>query len=276
MIANLSHHTEFIWQWLQTTGLAVLLTIIKVVLIYAIGAFVIRLLSKAIERVMTRTKFGETSLIAKFVVSLVVKTAWTFLAIIILATIGIEVGPIIAGLGVTGFVLGFAFQESLASFAAGLMIAIDRPFNVGDYVSVAGHEGSIVSLDMMAVVLATGDNRRITIPNRQAWGAPIVNYSAFKTRRVDYVVGIAYGADIAKARQTALEAISSIPAILKTPEPMAEVKSLDDSAVTLTVRGWVNNADYWPTFFLGNRLIKDAFDKAGIPIPFPQIDVHMV
>lgn len=276
MIGSISLHTEQIWEWLQTTGLAALLTIVKVVVIYVIGAFVIRILSKSIERVMTKTKFGETSLIAKFVVSFAVKTAWIFLAIIILATIGIEVGPIIAGLGVTGFVLGFAFQESLASFAAGLMIAIDRPFNVGDYVSVAGHEGSIVSLDMMAVVLATGDNRRITIPNRQAWGAPIVNYSAFKTRRVDYVVGIAYGADIAKARKTALEAISAIPAILKTPEPMAEVKSLDDSAVTLTVRGWVKNADYWPTFFLGNRLIKESFDKEEIPIPFPQIDVHMV
>lgn len=276
MIASLHFNSDYIWQWLQTTGLSVLITIVKVIVIYIVGSILIRLLSKAIEGVMTRTKFGETSLIAKFVVSFAVKTAWIFLAIIILATLGIEVGPIIAGLGVTGFVLGFAFQESLASFAAGLMIAIDRPFNVGDYVSVAGHEGSIVSLDMMAVVLATGDNRRVTIPNRQAWGAPIVNYSAFKVRRVDYVVGIAYGADIAKARATAIAALTSIPAILKTPEPMAEVKSLDDNSVTLTVRGWVKNADYWPTFFLGNRQIKESFDKAGISIPFPQIDVHMV
>lgn len=267
---------SLVWAWMQTTGLHVLFAILKAAVIFAVGKPLIALLARGIERVMSRTKLGKTNLVAKFVVSVTVKTAWAFLIVIILATLGVEIGPIIAGLGVTGFVLGFAFQESLGSFAAGLMLALDRPFNLGDYVLVAGHEGSVVSLDMMAVVLATGDNRKVTIPNRLAWGAPIVNYSSFKMRRVDLTIGIAYGADINKARETALATLAAMPEVMPDPAPQAEVKSLDDSAIVLTVRGWVRTPDYWSVFFKGNRLMKEAFDAAGIPIPFPQIDVHMV
>ena len=129
---------------------------------------------------------------------------------------------------------------------------------------------------MMAVVLATADNRRITIPNKQAWGSPIVNYSAQDKRRVDIAVGIAYGADIALARKTAVETITAIPGVLLEPAPMAEVLGLNDSSVALTVRAWVKTADYWNVFFAGNRLVKEAFNKAGVEIPFPQLDVRVV
>ena len=193
-----------------------------------------------------------------------------------LEKVGVDVGPIIAGLGVTGFILGFAFQESLGSLAAGLMIAINKPFKVGDFVSVAGLDGSITALDIMAVTLATPDNRKITIPNKSAWGQPIINFSALDKRRVDIAIGIAYGADISLAKKTALEAISAVPGVLADPAPMAEVKSLDDSAVALTVRAWSATADYWNVYFAGIQGVKEAFDRAGVAIPFPQLDVHMV
>lgn len=262
--------------WLQTRGAEIALTTIYALAILAIGALVIHFLSKALARTLEKTKLGRESLIAKFIVSVAVKTAWAFLVVIVLGKIGVDVGPIIAGLGVTGFVLGFAFQESLGSFAAGLMIALNKPFKVGDYVAVAGFEGSITALDMMAVTLATADNRKITIPNKQAWGQPIVNYSALAMRRVDLTIGIAYGADIELAQKTAIATLAAMSEVVAEPAPMAEVKSLDDSAVTLTVRAWVKNTDYWKVFFNGNRLLKKAFDAAGLAIPFPQIDVHMV
>lgn len=262
--------------WLQTRGADFGLRVVSAALIFAVGALVIHFLNKALNKILEKSRFGKTSLLAKFVVSICEKTAWAFVIVIVLGKLGVDVGPLIAGLGVTGFVLGFAFQESLGSLAAGLMIAFTRPFKVGDYVAVAGFEGTITELDMMAVILATGDNRKITIPNKQAWGAPIVNYSALALRRVDFVVGIAYGADISLARETAVKTLAEIPGVLKDPAPLAEVKSLDDSAVTLTVRAWVKNADYWTVFFAGNRLIKEAFDAAGVAIPFPQLDVHMV
>lgn len=262
--------------WLQTTGVSIGLKVLFALAILAVGGVAIHFFSVALKKALGKTRLGQQSLIAKFVVSVSVKTAWAFLAVIVLGKLGVDVGPLIAGLGVTGFVLGFAFQESLGSLAAGLMIALNQPFKVGDYVQVAGLEGTIVTLDMMAVVLATGDNRRITIPNKQAWGSPIVNYSAQDKRRVDVAVGIAYGADIALARKTAVETVAAIPGVLADPAPMAEVLRLDDSAVTLTVRAWVKTADYWSVFFAGNRLVKEAFDKAGVGIPFPQLDVHVV
>ena len=276
MTTQVTEQANHLITWLQTRGVEIGLTAVYALAILAIGALVIHFLSKALEKMLEKTKLGRESLIAKFIVSVAVKTAWAFLVVIVLGKLGVDVGPIIAGLGVTGFVLGFAFQESLGSFAAGLMIALNKPFKVGDYVAVAGFEGTVLHLDMMAVTLSTADNRKITIPNKQAWGAPIVNYSALEMRRVDLTIGIAYGADIELAQKTAIETLAALPQVVANPAPMAEVKSLDDSAVTLTVRAWVKNADYWTVFFNGNRLVKKAFDAAGLAIPFPQIDVHMV
>lgn len=275
MTEELTNQAHTLVAWLQTRGVDFALRVLAALAIVAVGALAIHLLSRGLEKVLAKSKLHEKSLVVKFVVSVVEKTAWAFVAVIALGKLGVDVGPLIAGLGVTGFVLGFAFQESLGSLAAGLMIAVAHPFKVGDYVAVAGFEGTVLELDMMAIVLSTGDNRKVTIPNKQAWGAPIVNYSAMKTRRVDITVGIAYGADIALARETAIKVMAAIPEVLAEPVPMAEVKSLDDSAVTLTVRGWVKNADYWTVYFAGTRLVKEAFDKAGVAIPFPQIDVHM-
>ena len=276
MKAQASETASEIVKWLQTTGLEYGCRILAAVVILAVGAVVIRLASKALAKMLEKTRLGEKSLVAKFLVSVAVKVAWAFLLVIVLGKLGVDVGPIIAGLGVTGFILGFAFQESLGSLAAGLMIAVNKPFKVGDFVSVAGLDGSITALDMMAVTLATGDNRKITIPNKQAWGAPIINFSALDKRRVDLVVGIAYGADISLAKKTAVAAISAVPGVLADPAPMAEVKSLDESAVGLTVRAWTKTSDYWGVYFAGNQSIKEAFDRAGVAIPFPQLDVHVV
>ena len=262
--------------WLQTTGVDYGFRILAALVILAVGAVAIKLAANAFEKILEKTRLGEKSLVAKFLVSVSVKVAWAFLAVIVLGKLGVDVAPIIAGLGVTGFILGFAFQESLGSLAAGLMIAVNKPFKVGDFVSVAGLDGSITALDMMAVTLATPDNRKITIPNKQAWGAPIVNFSALDKRRVDIAVGIAYGADISLAKKTAIEAVSSLPGVLGDPAPMAEVKSLDDSAVALTVRVWCKTADYWKVYFAGVQNVKESFDRAGVAIPFPQLDVHVV
>jgi len=275
MTETLSRFTGPAVEWLKTDGVAFGFRAFGALLILAVGAIAIRIFAGLLTKVLDKSKLGSQSLVAKFIASVAVKVAWAFLAVIVLGKLGVDVGPLIAGLGVTGFVVGFAFQESLGSLAAGLMIAINKPFKVGDYVSVAGHEGAVSALDMMAVTLATPDNKKITIPNKQAWGAPILNYSALELRRVDFAVSIAYGADIALARRTALEAVGGVAGALASPPAVAEVKSLDDSAVALTVRVWAKNADYWSVYFAGIRALKEAFDRAGVAIPFPQMDVRV-
>ena len=192
--------------WLAQNGVSFALNLVLTILLLVVGAFVIKGLTAAVRGSLRKTK-RVNELLERFICSAVSKTCWAFLIVLALQRLGINVGPLIAGLGVTGFIVGFACQESLSNFASGIMIALNRPFKVGDYVITAGVEGAVRELNMMATVLTTPDNKCVTVPNKAVWGSAITNFSALETRRVDVAVGIDYGADIGKARQTAIDAI---------------------------------------------------------------------
>ena len=274
MKAQASETASEIVKWLQTTGLEYGCRILAAVVILAVGAVVIRLASKALAKMLEKTRLGEKSLVAKFLVSVAVKVAWAFLLVIVLGKLGVDVGPIIAGLGVTGFILGFAFQETLGSFAAGMMIALNQPFKVGDYVVAGGVEGAVLELNMMATVFATADNKKVVVPNKVVWGSAITNFSALGKRRVDTKVAVDYGTDLKKAVEVAREALKSIPGVLADPPPAVAVASLDDSAVTINLRPWAACADYWTVYSAAQESVKKAFEANGIKIPFAQLVVH--
>ena len=260
--------------WLAQNGVSFALNLVLTILLLVVGAFVIKGLTAAGRGSLRKTK-RVNELLERFICSAVSKTCWAFLIVLALQRLGINVGPLIAGLGVTGFIVGFACQESLSNFASGIMIALNRPFKVGDYVITAGVEGAVRELNMMATVLTTPDNKCVTVPNKAVWGSAITNFSALETRRVDVAVGIDYGADIGKARQTAIDVLTQIPEVLSDPAPMAEVSKLDDSQVLLTVRGWCKNVDYWTVYFAAAQKLKEGFAAGGVPIAFPQLDVHL-
>ena len=192
----------------------------------------------------------------------------------VLGRLGVNVTPLIAGLGVTGFILGFAFQESLGNLASGMMIALNEPFKVGDVVDAAGHSGVVLEVNMMATVMKTPDGKRIVIPNKSVWGGPIVNYNALGLRRVDLQVGIDYGEDPERAVEIIRETVSRIPGVLAEPAPAVAVASLNDSAVQINVRPWVKSSDYWAVASATLTAVKMELGKAGVKIPFPQIEVH--
>ena len=260
--------------WLADKGVDFAINAVVALVILLVGMLVIKLIKLAVEKALTKAHRGN-SLFSKFICSVVTKTCWALLLMVFLQRLGINVTPLVAGLGVTGFILGFAFQESLGNLASGMMIAINEPFKVGDFINAGGIEGVVRELDMMATILTTGDNKKVVLPNKSVWGSPITNYSAMETRRVDVAVGIAYGTDIGKAKEVALETLRAIPGALDTPAPMAEVSRLDDSAVVLTLRVWSKNSDYWSVYFAAQQRVKEAFDHAGVTIPFPQLTVHM-
>ena len=243
-------------------------------LILLCGWIAIRLLVAAVGRIAEKGDRKKT-LFAGFVKNVVSKACWAVLIITVLGRLGVNIAPLIAGLGVTGFILGFAFQETLGNFASGLMIAMNEPFRIDDYVIVAGHEGTVLKIDMMATTLATADNKKIVIPNKSAWGSPIVNFPALGRRRVDIKIGIDYGADAGKAIGIALEAIRQVPGVLTDPPPSVSVASLDDSQVTLNIRPWSEGRDYWPVYNATCQAVKRAFEQNDISIPFPQLTVHM-
>ena len=245
--------------WLAENGVAFAIRILFAAVILVAGALAIKLLVAAVGRAVEKSGRGNT-LFATFAKNVTSKICWIILLVTVLGKLGVNIGPIIAGLGVTGFILGFAFQESLGNLASGLMIAVNQPFKIGD---------------MMATELATADNKKIVIPNKSAWGAPITNFSALGRRRVDIQIGIDYASNVGKAIEIALSALTAVPGVLKDPAPAVSVASLDDSQVTLNIRPWAEGRDYWAVYSATCQAIKLAFEKNGVNIPFPQLTVHM-
>ena len=260
--------------WLTDKGLSFAISLVAAILILVVGSFVIKGIVAMVGKAVAKSGKGN-ALFVSFIRNVTSKLCWTVLIVVVLEKVGVNVGPIIAGLGVTGFILGFAFQESLGNLASGLMIAINQPFKIGDYVIVAGLEGTVLTVDMMAVVLATADNKKIVIPNKSAWGAPITNFSALGRRRVDIQIGIDYSCDVSKAIKVALETLPTVPGVLTDPAPAVSVAVLADSAVTLNVRPWADGANYWSVYNDVQVAVKSAFEKNDISIPFPQLTVHM-
>jgi len=260
-------------EWLAESGTAFAVNILVSIIILLIGSYVIKLITKAVDRALVANKHIN-SLMEKFLTSVVNKICWILLLMIMAQRLGVDIGPLIAGLSITGFILGFAFQESLSNLAAGMMIGINEPFKVGDYVQAGGVEGVIRDLNMMATTITTADNKKVVVPNKLVWGSAITNFSALDKRRVDLAVGIAYGSNINDAKKAILEAVKKVKGVLADVEPTVAVVEMGDSSVNLVVRPWCAPADYWDVFFAGNQAVKEGLDAAGISIPFPQLDVH--
>ena len=260
--------------WLTDKGLAFAVSIVASAVILVLGYFAIKLIVGMVGKAVEKGGKKNT-LFGNFIRNVTGKICWAILIVVVLGKLGVDERPIVAGLGVTGFILGFAFQESLGNLASGLMIAINEPFKIGDYVIVAGLEGTVIKMDMMAVTLATADNKKVVIPNKSAWGAPITNFSALGRRRVNIRIGIDHGCDAAKAIKVALETLPLVPNVLTDPAPSVSVASLDASQVTLNIFPWADGANYWSVYNDAQVAIKSAFEKNGINIPFPLLTIHM-
>jgi small conductance mechanosensitive channel len=267
--------TGQIKEWLMGQGIHLLLNLLVALLILFASYYAISFICHSLEKILKKSPRVDVML-KELIVSVVGKSLWVLVIIMILGRIGLDIGPLIAGLGLTGFILGFAFQDSLSNLASGVMLTLNRPFQIGDYVDAGGVSGTVKAMDMMAVSLITPDNKKIIIPNKSVWGSAITNYTALDTRRVDMAVGISYGSDIAKAKQVILKAVLSFDEVLPDPAPTIEVVGLGDSSVKLVVRPWVNTTDYWTILFAAYPKIKSALEANGIEIPFPQVDVHHI
>lgn len=248
--------------------------IIAAIAVIIIGYFVAVLVSKYIRRAILRAKL--TKILAEFTSRVVKILIIIFTVAMVIGFLGVDVGAAIISLSVvSGFVLGFAFQETLGNLAAGFMIAITKPFKVNDYVDIADKAGTINNVGASITTLTTVDNKRVIIPNSKIWGNPIVNYTALNKRMIDMRVGISYSDNMGKAIKVAMEVLKKNKNVLKAPSPIVAVAELGDSSVDLLIRTWVNTSDYWTTKWELTQQIKEAFDKEKISIPFPQRDIHL-
>ena len=190
--------------------------------------------------------------------------------------IGIETTSFIAVLGAAGLAIGLALQGSLSNFAGGVLVLMFRPYKVGDFIDAQGVMGTVHEIQIFNTILKTPDNKVIIVPNGAISNGIITNFSMEATRRVDFVFGIGYSDDIAKAKATIERLISEDGRALSDPEPQIVVSELADSSVNITTRVWVNASDYWGLFFDLTEKVKLTFDQEGISIPFPQRDVHVI
>lgn len=197
------------------------------------------------------------------------------LVISVASMVGIATTSFVAVLGAAGLAIGLALQGSLSNFAGGVLILLLKPYRVGDLITAQGHTAVVREIQIFYTILTTGDNQTIIIPNSKLSNDVIVNFSVEKQRRVDMVFSIGYGDDMKKAKAILHELINSDTRILKEPETRIMVGDLAAHSVDMKVRAWVQSEDYWAVFFDMQERVKEAFDAAGISIPFPQTDVHL-
>jgi small conductance mechanosensitive channel len=248
--------------------------IVFFLLVLVVGYFVSIAVSRYIKKLMKNANMSE--ILAEFARRIVKILLLIFVFAFAVGFLGYDAFAGILGLSVvSGFILGFALQDILGNLASGFMIAITKPFKVGDFVDIAGTAGVIDSVGISITKLKTPDNKRVIIPNSKVYGNTMTNYTALDTRRVDLTVGISYTDDIGKAIKVAREVVSNHENVLADPEPVVAVSGLGDSSVDLMIRPWVKTSDYWPVLLGLNRGIKEAFDANNISIPFPQQDVHL-
>ncbi|HDS1203807.1 TPA: mechanosensitive ion channel [Shewanella algae] len=233
-----------------------------------------KLTKRIVAKAVSNSKLKFSKLLQDFFTSLSGKIIFTLGLLIALSQLGFELGPLLAGFGIAGVIIGFALQDTLSNFASGMMILIYRPFDVGDLIHAAGVTGRVSHMSLVSTTIKTLDNQRLIIPNNKIWGDTINNITAEHHRRVDMTFGISYSDNIEQAEAVLEQLVQEHPKVLKHPEPTVKLHLLGESSVDFVVRPWVRPEDYWEVYWDITRAVKMRFDEEGISIPFPQRDVH--
>ena len=250
-----------------------LLLFVAIIMIFR---FLSRMTKRVVKRSCEKSSLDLSNLLKEILISGSGGTVMLLGVFMALSQIGISLGPLLAGLGVAGFVIGFALQDTLGNFAAGAMILIYRPYDVDDFVEVTGASGLVKKMNLVSTTITTFDNQTLVVPNSRIWGDVIKNVTAQKLRRVDLEFGIGYGDDIEHTERVLHDIIDSHELILKKPAALIKLHTLGESSVNFIVRPWAKTEDYWEVYWDLMREVKMRFDREGISIPFPQRDIHVI
>lgn len=261
-------------KWLRENAVDALVSLLLLLGILVITRIIARFTRAAVRRALESRGSRVSVLLRDVAVSISGGVVITVGVLVALHQVGISLAPMLAGLGVAGFIIGFALQDTLGNFAAGAMILAYRPFDTDDFIEVAGVQGTVKNMNIVSTTITTSDNKLLVVPNSKIWGSVINNYTGQHARRVDLVFGISYSADIERAEAILKELVDECPTVLPSPEPIIRLHHLGESSVDFICRPWVKTADYWDTHWRLTKAVKLRFDAEGIEIPFPQRDVH--
>jgi len=269
-VEDLGRYQDMALAWIAAYGAQLVLALVIVIVGLWVGRRV---------RSLARAALGHRKVDPLLVEFLGNLAYWAIAVAVLLAAIsrvGVDTTSFLAIVGSLGLAIGLAMKDNLSNLSSGVMLILLRPFTLGDYIEVAGVQGTVKAISLASTVLATGDNQRIIVPNAKITGEIIRNATANDTRRIDLTVGIGYGDDIARAKTVVAEVLAREPRVLTDPAPQIAVAELADSSVNLVVRPWVRTVDYWGARFELTEQLKAALDEAGISIPFPQREVHVI
>lgn len=265
-----------LWVTVQTTVTANWHNIVRFVLFLIIGVIVIRVAVSIFNKIFNDPKSKLKGAAGNFLVSLIKVALVVLYVIILLSMLGVDTTSLVAIFSVLTLAISLAVQGVISNLASGIMLVATKPFEEGDYVDIDGVSGVVQHIHITCTKLVTGDNKVLTIPNSTVTAASITNYSTKDTRRVDLTFSVAYGSDVEKVKEIIMEVASKHEKILKDPAPMVRLSEHGASSLDFVTRVWAKNGDYWAVNFDMKEQVLAAFDAAGISVPFPQLDVHVV
>ena len=250
--------------------------IVKIVLcalIYVIGKKLIAKLVRVVRAMLDKSHVSPGA--ATFVVSMLKIILYLTLILGIAMQFGLKESSVAALVASGGVAIGLALQGGLSNRAGGFLILLFQPFQIGDYILTQGQEGTVQKIEILYTTLHTIDNRKVIVPNGNLANNVIVNVTAADRRKLEITVGISYEDSIQTAKAVLQRLLTEHPLVLHDQEAQVFVTELGESSVVLGVRCWVKTDQYFPVLWQLNEQIKEAFDEAGIHIPYPQMDVHM-
>ena len=244
------------------------------IIILIMGLWLAKRITRSFQKIMVLRKV-EPSL-QSFLVSLVSIILKILVIVIVLTTVGVEMTSIIAVLGAASLAIGMALSGTLQNFAGGVVILLFKPFKVGDFIETEkGYSGTVMEIFIFTTRLKTVDNKIIYLPNGSLANGVITNYNQEGIRRADCSFAISYGNDMATARKVLLELLSKDVRIIRNPEPVVFLQTLEDSSVKITARFWVNTDVFHSVQCDLNETVYNEFSKHGLQFPFPQVSVHL-
>lgn len=247
--------------------------VVAALIILIVGKWIAVFLSKAVEKFLDHKDVDHT--VAIFV-RLLVRYAIIFAAVVAaLGNIGVQTTSVLAIFGAAGLAIGFSLRDSLANFAAGILLVILRPFRVNEYVEMAGANGTVESIQFFFTVMRSPDNKMVAVPNGTIIKGNIINHSRQPERRIDLVIGVTYQVDIERVKAILTELVAGDPRILREKGITVRLKEMSPSSLDFVVRSWVKNEEYWPVYFDLMESIKKELDDHKIGIPFQQLDIHL-
>ena len=261
--------------WLANRGASSLISALLFIAILIAARWLARMARRVTERALKHSEQSVSQLLREMLISMAGTVVFVLGVLVALSQVGVSVTPMIAGLGVVGFIVGFALQDTLSNFAAGAMILAYRPFDTGDFISAADVEGTVKKMNLVNTTVVTIDNRVLIIPNSKIWGGVILNFTGQHLRRTDVIYSVSYSDDLDHVQKVLEDLIAADERFLTTPEPIVRVKQFSDSSIDFLVRAYVKTEEFWETLWALNKAVKQRFDAEGITIPFPQRDVHM-